>query len=159
MNCRDTQRTLFTQYDALLCAVSEWGMIWHGGMIGSPILQCEWVPDPESAVGAPGPHRLSGDRGHREIVGPIGTPAIGRSSGRSGAERVQCNSLSEGVVMNKTPSPYAHRTNRRECTHCAPFGQRLDCEWDPDATSEGFVPICLRLHRRPIGASDRLMIM
>ena len=44
--------------------------------------------------------------------------------------------------------------NRRECTHCAPFGQ---CEWGPDATSEGFVPICLRLHRRPIGASDRLM--
>ena len=33
MNCRDTQRTLFTQYDALLCAVSEWGMIWHGEMI------------------------------------------------------------------------------------------------------------------------------
>ena len=26
--------------------------------------------------------------------------------GRSGAERVQCNCLSEGVVINKTPSPY-----------------------------------------------------
>ena len=84
----------------------------------------------------PTQHRLLGP--HREVVG------------RSGAERVQCNCLSEGVVINKTPS----RTNRRECTHCAPFGQ---CEWGLDATSDVFVPIHLRLHRRPIRASDRLM--
>ena len=50
--------------------------------------QFEWVPDPESAVGA-----SSGD--HREVVG------------RSGAECVQCNCPSEGVVINKTPSPHA----------------------------------------------------
>ena len=35
------------------------------------------------------------------------------------------------------------RTNRREWTHCAPFGQ---CEWCADATSDGFVP--------PIGAQS-----
>ena len=28
------------------------------------------------------------------------------ATGRSGAERVQCNCLSEGVVINKTPLPY-----------------------------------------------------
>ena len=31
------------------------------------------------------------------------------------------------------------------------------CERVPDATSEIFIPICLRLHWRPIGALDRLM--
>ena len=48
--------------------------------------QCEWVPDPASAAGA-----SLGD--HWEVVG------------QSGAERVQCNCLSEGVVINRTPSP------------------------------------------------------
>ena len=43
-------------------------------------------------------HRLMGP--HRETIGPW------EVVGRSGAKRVQCNCLSDGVVMNKTPSPY-----------------------------------------------------
>ena len=68
-------------------------------------------------------NRLSGPR--REVVG------------RSGAERVQCNCLSEGVVINTTSSPYAHRTNRRKCTRWAPFGQ---CEWGPQRDVGRFCP-------------------
>ena len=47
---------------------------------------------PRCFFGFPTWHRLSGH--HREVVG------------RSGAERVQRNCLSQGVVINKTPSSY-----------------------------------------------------
>ena len=60
------------------------------------------------------------------------------------------NRLSIAEASSGDHREVVRQYNRRECTHCAPFSQ---CEWVADATSVGFVPICLRLHRRPIGAS------
>ena len=76
--------------------------------------QCEWVHNPESAVGD-----SSGD--HPEVVRQYSTCLILHdAAGRSGAERVQCNCLSEGVVINKTPSLYAHRTNQGVVQYLVP---------------------------------------
>ena len=84
--------------------------------------QCEWVPNPASAVWA-----SLGD--HREVVG------------RSGAECVQCNRLSQGLVINMTPSPY-QPTRMYALRTIRPMwmGSRRDVEWFcpdlPPTTSE-----------------------
>ena len=88
VECRKSPRKItLTSLSGSLCPL-------HISRSDAPIVprccrlsQCEWVPNPALAVGA-----SSGD--HREVVS------------RSGAERVQCSCLSEGVVINKTPSPY-----------------------------------------------------
>ena len=63
-----------------------------------------------SAKGFPTWHRLSGH--HPETIGwssgniKPSCLILPDAANRSGAERVQCNCLSQGVVINKTPSPY-----------------------------------------------------
>ena len=59
--------------------------------------------------GLPTRHRLSGPalRPHREVARRYWTfLMLPDAAGQSGAGRVQCNCLSKGVVINKTPSPY-----------------------------------------------------
>ena len=79
------------------------------GPLRCQLSQCEWVSNPTSAV----THRETRVRlsAHREL------------------QRVQCNCLSEGVVINNTPSPHQPK---RICA-LPPFGK---CEWGPDTTSE-----------------------
>ena len=72
------------------------------------------------------------------------------------------------VVINKTLSPYqpGSRTILYDSLvptdangHIARHSANVNGVPRADATSDGFVPNCLRLHRSPIGASDRLIIM
>ena len=65
---------------------------------------------------------------------------------------------------NKTPSPYHPGSRTLLYDSLAPTDANVriarhsaNVNGGPDTTSDGFVPISLRLHRRPIGASDRLM--
>ena len=93
--------------------------------------------------------------------GLIGRRSAGSSSGNIAILRVV------KLVINKTLSPYQPGSRTilydslvpTDALHATRGGGGIgQCEWCADATSDGFVPNCLRLHRSPIGASDRLIM-
>ena len=104
-----------------------------------------------------------------------GTDAGGLAAGISPSVNAWPSSVNTGVLtmVSWADNDTAVSVSGQACDSCpllcllhisqsdALIGPRCcrlsQCEWGPDATSDGFVPIYLRLRGRPVRASDRLM--